>query len=89
MYRAGANDKTWMYTMQQPFPSFTAPGRWDTTPVKGFVPSYYGPDVPPDYLCPYLYGADAPAITPRDAWIAGASVVVGGLLGFWLGRRSR
>jgi len=86
MYRAGANDKTWMDTMTQPYPSMTAPGRWDTTPVVGFVPPYYGPNVPSCYLDPYLYGTDAPMDVTSIAIVAVATVV-GGLLGVWLAKR--
>jgi hypothetical protein len=57
MYPSGSNDKTWMYTMTPPFPSATAPGRWDTSSVVGFTPKYYGPHVPWTYSTPYLYGA--------------------------------
>lgn len=86
MYPAGANDVTWKYTMTPPFPSMTAPGRWDDTPVVGFVPPYYGPNVPSCYLDPYLYGTETPFDTTSIAIVAVATVA-GGLLGAWLAKR--
>lgn len=88
MYRAGANDKTWMYTMTQPYPSMTAPGRWDTTPVVGFVPPYYGPNVPGCYLDPYLYGAETPVDYTGLALVA-VAIAAGGFIGAYIARSAK
>jgi hypothetical protein len=87
MYRAGANDKTWMDTMTQPYPSMTAPGRWDVTPVVGFVPPYYGPNVPGCYLDPYLYGTDEKPVDVVGLTLVGIAIAAGGFLGVWLAKR--